>query len=76
MSISDTHYLLDAMIEHGTYADHPLIGKLQKILYQQRAYIAHFPQFLAAMRKTISKMESLPKNEDKKLLTEAFKELE
>lgn len=53
MSLLHTWQLLDAMIDHGTYSSHPLVAKLQKVIYQQKNYFMSYPTLLKDLKKTI-----------------------
>ncbi len=44
--------LLNALVEQGTYINHPLVAKLSGVVTQQKAYYQNFPELLALIRKT------------------------
>ena len=56
LSLKNTLILLNAMVDHGQFMSHPLIGKLQNVIFQQKAYYTSFPHFRKAVKELIEKM--------------------
>lgn len=46
-----------ALSKHPRYLKHSLFNKLQKVIYQQKAYYAHHPKLLAAIREGMTAVE-------------------
>lgn len=44
--------LLNALVEQGTFINHPLVAKLSGVVAQQKAYYVNFPELMSLIRKT------------------------
>lgn len=45
-------HLLEALVEQGTFINHPLIAKLCSVVAQQKAYYSHHPELLRIIKRT------------------------
>lgn len=50
--------LLAAIVNQGTYIDHPLVGKLSATIAQQKAHYQHFPALMSLIRETNATLQA------------------
>ena len=44
--------LLNAIVEQGTFINHPLVGKLSGVVAKQKAYYQAFPELISIIQQT------------------------
>lgn len=57
LDLSQTVALFLALSKHSRFLKHSLFQKLQKVIYQQKAYYAHHPKLLDAIREGMEAVE-------------------
>jgi hypothetical protein len=52
LTLEQTVRLLNALVEQGTFINHPLVAKLSTVVATQKAYYSNFPELLKLIRET------------------------
>jgi hypothetical protein len=52
LTLNQTLVLLNALVEQGTYINHPLVAKLSGVVAKQKVYYQNFPNLLSLIRTT------------------------
>jgi hypothetical protein len=50
LTLPQTINLLNALVEQGTFINHPLVAKLSGVVAHQKAYYQHFPKLLSLIK--------------------------
>ena len=51
-------HLLAALVDQGTFINHPIVAKLSGVVAQQKAYYQHFPDLLRLIKATNAALQA------------------
>jgi hypothetical protein len=57
LDLRETAALFLSLSKHKRYLNHSLFNKIQKVIYQQKAYYSNYPDLLEAIREGMAAVE-------------------
>jgi len=57
LDLHETVAVFLSLSKHQRYLNHSLFNKIQKVIYQQKAYYSHYPDLLDAIREGLAAVE-------------------
>lgn len=75
MNLKETVALFLSLSKHSRYLNSSLFNKLQNVIYQQKAYYAHYPDLLKDIREGLDAVEANSKGEKPLEINAAYKQI-